>query len=157
MLDNWCVKTFTIRCAPLFLVIIEKSYPHALAVPWSGFRSLNTSTDCAHNLLCTRLMRSRSMSRWLSLWFLAMRIDLTRAIDSLISGVIFIAHFCTFSILSLSCLKCGDQNCTTNSRCGRIKDLCSGRIISLFLYLKCRLIVFVCLSVCFCPVLCLLF
>ena len=40
---------------------------------------------------------------------------------------------CTFSILSMSCLKCGDQNSPACSGGGRNMDLCNGRISTLFL------------------------
>ena len=36
----------------------------------------------------------------------------------------------------MSRLRCGDQNFTSCSRCGRTSDLYNGRISSLFLYLR---------------------
>ena len=83
----------------------------------------NTSIICPLSLLCTRLMRSRSWICWWKLLFL-------------ISGIIFVALLCIFSILLMSCLKFWDQNCTACSTCGWTRDLYNGRISSLFLYLK---------------------
>ena len=37
----------------------------------------------------------------------------------LVSGIIFVALRCFFSILSMSRFKCGDQNCTACLRCGK--------------------------------------
>ena len=37
----------------------------------------------------------------------------------LVSGIIFVALPCFFSILSMSRFKCGDQNCTACLRCGK--------------------------------------
>ena len=51
------------------------------------------------------------------------------------SGIIFVARLCTFSILSMSRHKCRDQNCTAYSRCGRTRDVYSRRFNFLFLYL----------------------
>ena len=108
------------------------------------FRNLNTSLSRPRSLLCTRLMRSRSWIRCWQLWLL-------------ISGIIFVTLLCIFSILSISRLKCEDQNWTACSRCGQTRDLYNGRISSLFLYLKLRAInpstllaVLQLFSVCFC-------
>ena len=67
-------------------------YPLALDVE-NQFLYLNTSINCSRNLLCARMISSRSSSRWLLLWFL-------------ITEIIFVAALFTFSILSMSCLKC---------------------------------------------------
>ena len=56
----------------------------------------------------------------------------------LISGIIFVALLCIISLLPMSLLKCGDQNCTACSRCEPTRDLYNGRISSLLLYLKLR-------------------
>ena len=101
-------------------VLIENPLAPAVLSP---FTYLITSISCPHSLLCISLMRSRSLIRWWLLWFL-------------ISGIIFVALLCTFSVLSMSQLKCEDQNYTAHSRCGWSTDLYSGRISSLFLYLK---------------------
>ena len=49
------------------------------------------------------------------------------------------ALLCIFSILSMYRLTFGDQNCTACSRCLRTRDLYNGRISSLFLFLKLRI------------------
>ena len=69
------------------------------------------------------LVRPRYWIRRWYLWFL-------------ISGITFVALLCIFSLLLIPSLKCGDQNCTAYSRCGRTRDLYNMRISSLFLYLK---------------------
>ena len=92
--------SFTISFSPLFLVLplrLSKS-PLALAVV-NPFRYLNTSISCPRSLLCPRLMRSRYWIRWWYLWFQ-------------ISGIICVALLCTISILSMSRIKCVNQNCT---------------------------------------------
>ena len=89
--------------------------------------------------------------------------DEIKVLDSLVvavvsvSRIIFVALLCIFSILSMSRLKCGDQNCTACTRCGRTRDFYNGRISSLFLYMKLRamnhrilLAVLQFFSVCFC-------
>ena len=135
-------KFCSIVSCSVIQVIYSKS-TLALAVA-NRFRYLNTSISCPRSLLCTRLMRSRSWIRWWWLWFL-------------ISGIIFVALLCIFSILPMSRLKCGDQNCTACSRRGPTSDLCNGRISSSFLYQKLRamnpntlLAVLKLFSVCFC-------
>ena len=92
--------------------------------------------------------------------------DEIKVLDSLVVAVVsdFRTHLCCsnallciFSILSISCLECGDQNCTACSRCVRARDLYNGRISSLILYVKLQTInhstlsaVMQLFSVCFC-------
>ena len=89
------LKCFTISFAPLFLVLSLRSQsksPLALAV-MNRFRYLNTSISFLRRLFCTRLMRSRSWICWWQLRFL-------------ISGIIFVALLCIFSILSMLRFTC---------------------------------------------------
>ena len=68
--------------------------------------------------------------------------DEIKFLDSLVVAVDsdFRNHICCsslyLSISSMSCLKCGEQNCTACLRCMRSRNLYNGRISSLFLHLK---------------------
>ena len=92
------------------------------------FRYLNTSTSCPRSLLCTRLMNQVPGFAGGSCCFWYQESSL------------LLFSSCIFSILSMSRLKCGNQNWTACSKCGWTRDLYNGRISSFFLYLKLRAI-----------------
>ena len=100
VLSNWCVEIFYnnfLLFPHCFLfchykVIREK--PHALIVV-NPFRYLNTSISCPRSILCT------------SWWDKGP--GFSGGSSGFISGIIFVALLSTFSILSISHMKCGDQ------------------------------------------------